>query len=91
MLAGGPLGLVRDGDIIRLCAETGQLQALVPAAEWAARTQATADMSDNQFGMGRELFEAARTNALTAEEGASTFGIVQHQSTGAAIVEGIAA
>ncbi len=45
ILAGGPLGLVRDGDIIRVDATTGTLQALVPAEVWAARKQATADLS----------------------------------------------
>ena len=40
VLAGGPLGRVRDGDMIRVDAVTGNLQALVPAEEWAARAQA---------------------------------------------------
>ncbi len=73
IVAGGPLGLVRDGDMIRLCAETGVLQALVPTAEWAARMQATADLSANQVGMGRELFAMFRANISAAEEGATTF------------------
>ncbi|MBW8902280.1 MAG: dihydroxy-acid dehydratase, partial [Massilia sp.] len=42
ILAGGPLGLVRDGDIIRLDATTGTLEALVPAEVWHARSLATA-------------------------------------------------
>ena len=40
-LAGGPLAKVRDGDIIRLDAVAGTLEALVDAAEWAAREAAT--------------------------------------------------
>jgi phosphogluconate dehydratase len=40
ILAGGPLGLVRDGDIIRVDATQGTLEALVPADVWAARKQA---------------------------------------------------
>ena len=36
-LAGGPLAKVRDGDLIRLDAVAGTLQALVDAADWAAR------------------------------------------------------
>ena len=56
ILAGGPLGLVRDGDIIRLDATTGTLQALVPADVWHARSLATADLSSSHIGMGRELF-----------------------------------
>ena len=44
ILAGGPLGLVRDGDIIRVDATSGTLEALVPADVWAARKMATADL-----------------------------------------------
>jgi phosphogluconate dehydratase len=73
-LAGGPLGRVRDGDIIRLDAEAGTLEALVSDEEWRRRVPAAADLSRNQFGMGRELFQSARAVALTAEEGAVTFG-----------------
>jgi dihydroxyacid dehydratase/phosphogluconate dehydratase len=56
ILAGGPLGLVRDGDIIRVDATQGTLEALVPADVWAARKMATADLSKSHIGMGRELF-----------------------------------
>ncbi|MEO8103438.1 MAG: phosphogluconate dehydratase [Betaproteobacteria bacterium] len=73
-LAGGPLGKVRNGDIIRLDVEAGTLDAKVSAQEWAQRVPSTADLSANQFGMGRELFQSARAVALTAEEGAGTFG-----------------
>jgi phosphogluconate dehydratase len=45
ILAGGPLGLVRDGDIIRVDATQGTLEALVPADVWASRKMATADLS----------------------------------------------
>src|SRR3546814_5776866 len=38
-LGGGPIGKIRDGDIVRVCAQTGTLEALVDAAEWAARDQ----------------------------------------------------
>jgi phosphogluconate dehydratase len=60
VLAGGPLGRVRDGDMIRLDAETGVLQALVDEAEWDARGNEPADLSANQVGMGRELFAMFR-------------------------------
>ncbi len=75
-LAGGPLGKVRHGDIIRLDAEAGTLEAKVPVEEWAKRVASTADLTRNQFGMGRELFQSARAVALTAEEGAGTFGTI---------------
>jgi len=73
ILAGGPLGLVRDGDIIRLDATTGTLEALVPADAWAARSLATADLSSSHIGMGRELFSMFRNSVCEAEKGATTF------------------
>jgi len=74
--AGGPLARVRDGDVIRLDANAGTLQVLVPQAEWSARE--TLPMPDdlraaNSVGMGRELFASMRRNALTAEEGACSW------------------
>jgi len=73
ILAGGPLGRVRDGDVIRLDAATGTLEALVPADVWQARAQATADLSPNGIGMGRELFSLFRHSVSAAEQGATTF------------------
>jgi phosphogluconate dehydratase len=74
--AGGPLARLRDGDLVRLDARVGTLQALVPDAEWAAREN-TAMPEDlrtaNGHGIGRELFSAFRRNALLAEEGACTW------------------
>lgn len=80
VLAGGPLGLVREGDMIRLDAETGTLEALVPAAEWAARTPAKANLAENQVGMGRELFAMFRASISAAEEGATTFALPSAQA-----------
>ena len=75
ILAGGPLGLVRDGDIIRLDATLGTLQALVPDAVWHARAIATADLSSSHIGMGRELFSMFRHTVSEAEKGATTFSL----------------
>jgi phosphogluconate dehydratase len=76
VLAGGPLGKVRTGDLVRVDAVTGVLEALVPAEEWAARAiEARPDAltDDAGHGMGRELFGGMRRNVLTAEEGAVTW------------------
>jgi len=73
-LDGGPIGKIRDGDVIRLDGEAGTLELLVAEAEIKARPRAVADLSDNGFGMGRELFAAFRTFAGRAEHGASVFG-----------------
>ncbi len=69
-LVGGPLRLLRDGDVVRVNGHTGELQALVDAAEWAQRSAETPDLEANSWGCGRELFAVSRANALTAEEGA---------------------
>ena len=67
--SGGPLGKVRDGDIIRLDSVQGTLDARVPDESWHRRPVATADLTANAFGVGRELFRAFRMNAAPAEEG----------------------
>jgi phosphogluconate dehydratase len=74
--AGGPLAKLHDGDIVRLDAQAGTLQALVPPQEWAAREPAAmpeALQAANGVGTGRELFAGFRRNALAAEEGACTW------------------
>ena len=74
VVSGGPLGKVRDGDLIRLDSLKGTLEALVPPESWARREMATADLSANAHGMGRELFRAFRLNAAPAEEGGGICG-----------------
>ena len=39
-LGGGPIAKLRDGDIVRLCANRGELTALVDEDEWATRETA---------------------------------------------------
>ncbi len=75
-LNGGPLGKLRDGDLVRLCGVNGVLQALVPEAEWATREQAhitPEHAADNATGLGRGLFAGMRRNARSAEHGAVTW------------------
>ena len=67
----GPIGRIRNGDIIRLDATHGTVEVLVDAAEFAARPQAAVDLSGNEFGMGRELFAPFRAIAGPADHGAS--------------------
>jgi phosphogluconate dehydratase len=68
-LLGGAIGRIRDGDMIRVDAVAGTVDALVDAAEWAARPIATAPPPVT--GMGRELFGMFRNLADEAERGAS--------------------
>jgi phosphogluconate dehydratase len=89
ILAGGPLGLVRDGDIIRVDATEGTLDALVPADVWASRKMATADLSSSHIGMGRELFAVFRNAISEAEQGAATFPLPSPIDTTVPLHEGL--
>ncbi|AWK89660.1 phosphogluconate dehydratase [Azospirillum thermophilum] len=75
-VGGGPIGRLRSGDVVRLDANAGTIEALVPEAEWTARgTSPPAPPADDLAGgLGRSLFNGLRAIALSAEEGATTFG-----------------
>lgn len=68
---GGPIARIRNGDMIRLDAVAGTLEVMVDAAEFDARPPVTVDLSDNEFGLGRELFATFRRTAGPADQGAS--------------------
>ena len=65
--AGGPLAKLRDGDVVRLDAVAGTLTVLAP--DFDSRTPVVADLSANEFGIGRELFAAFRRHAGSADTG----------------------
>lgn len=67
--SGGPIAQLRDGDIVRLDATQGTLGVLTP--DFDSRAPATADLSANGWGMGRELFESFRRNVGPATTGAA--------------------
>lgn len=66
---GGAIAKLQDGDIIRLCANTGTLSVLVDADVWAAR--APAPTPARHIGTGRELFAMMQAGADEAEKGGS--------------------
>jgi phosphogluconate dehydratase len=68
-LGQGPLAFVRDGDIIRLCANRGALDLLADVVDVSHRTPAPEPLPE--AGLGRELFGMFRSDADTAEAGAS--------------------
>jgi phosphogluconate dehydratase len=72
---GGAIAKICNGDMIRLDAVQGRLEVLVDAAEWAARSNATADLSGNDFGVGRELFLPFRSQVNRADQGATIFRV----------------
>jgi phosphogluconate dehydratase len=65
-LGGGPLARLRDGDVVRVCAVTGELST---TADLATRDPAPDPHPDS--GTGRELFGMMRRFADGAEQGAS--------------------
>lgn len=67
-LRGGVIGLIRDGDMIRLDSENGQLE-LLPSFE--GREFASIDTEKKQMTWGRDIFKIMRDNVSSAEEGAS--------------------
>ncbi|MBU2886453.1 phosphogluconate dehydratase [Gilvimarinus agarilyticus] len=69
----GPIGLVRDGDIVEVDAETGVLKLHVSDEELKAREHAEFDLTASHEGMGRELFAPLRQTVGSAEEGATVF------------------
>ncbi len=80
---GGPLGKLREGDIIRLDGEAGTLDVLVDAAEWAAREHApnTAPAAND---LGRNLFAVNRQVVGPADQGAISISCGPAASDGSA-------
>ena len=62
----GPLAFLQDGDVVKVCAETGELST---TADLSGREPAADPVPD--MGMGRELFASFRLLADGAEKGAS--------------------
>ncbi|PZX18525.1 6-phosphogluconate dehydratase [Palleronia aestuarii] len=65
---GGPISRLRDGDIVRIDAQAGTIEAV--GVDLDTREPASADLSDNGHGVGRELFEVFRRNVGLATHGA---------------------
>ncbi len=63
---------LRDGDRVRLDAPAGVLEAVTKGVP--ARPAATADLEQNDFGVGRELFALFRRNVGPPKTGASING-----------------
>ena len=79
-LDGGPIGKVRDGDVIRLDADKGVLDILVDRKEFAARPPAPFEGEAERWGTGRELFAGMRALVTSAETGAMTFMLAEEES-----------
>jgi phosphogluconate dehydratase len=73
-LDGGMIGKIRTGDIIRLDATTGLLEAVVDDKVLHSRANADVDLTGNTYGTGRELFGGFRALVNRADQGAGVFG-----------------
>ena len=67
---GGPISKLRDGDIVLLDADNGILE--VQIENFGSRPSVSIDLSDNQYGLGRELFNIFREHVGPTSEGANS-------------------
>ena len=72
-LDGGPIAYINDGDMLCVDAVEGTLEILTEGA--LERAPAQVDLTANQSGTGREMFEVFRSAVGPAEAGASVFGV----------------
>ena len=70
-IQGGPIALLRDGDVVELDAVNGRVTVELPDGEWAARVPATVPASEDTLGRG--IFEVFRQAVSGARLGASVF------------------
>jgi phosphogluconate dehydratase len=67
-LRGGVIGLIQNGDMVRLDCVSGQLNVL---ADMQHRTADEIDTESRQMTWGRDIFKIMRENVSSAEHGAS--------------------
>lgn len=72
-LAGGNFAKILDGDVIELDLENEFLQLHVSDEELANRAITVPNLSANEVGLGRELFNQLRRNLSDSETGATLF------------------
>jgi phosphogluconate dehydratase len=73
--SGGPLGLLRDGDLICLDAEAGALEVLDVDLAAREHTRGALEQRAPVAGVGRELFAGFRDSVGPADRGASIFSM----------------
>ena len=68
----GAIARLRDGDLVRVDAVAGTLDILTDGV--LEREITVPDLTDNEHGVGRELFSVFRRAVGTADTGATVFG-----------------
>jgi phosphogluconate dehydratase len=69
---GGAIARLRDGDILRIDATTGRLDALVGNEEWHARQPEPHRLDNATLDLGRNFFDSFRRLVGPADAGAAT-------------------
>ena len=72
--AGGTIGKIRTGDIVRVDAQAGVLEVKVDDATLQSRQAPAENFASHHFGVGRELFGLFRAAVGAADHGASVLG-----------------
>ena len=67
---GGKLGLLKDGDLIRLQTTSGKLDVVIDEDEWNSRVHPGIDPAKSEYSDGRLLFSNMRKSVSGAETGA---------------------
>ncbi len=75
-LDGGLIGKIRNGDMVRVNALSGEISLLVDEAELLNREAEAIDLRPVRYGMGREMFGALRANLSSPETGARSTGAI---------------
>ncbi|MCL1038257.1 phosphogluconate dehydratase [Shewanella submarina] len=75
-LDGGLIGKIRNGDMVRVNALSGEISLLVDEAELMNREAEAIDLRPVRYGMGREMFGALRANLSSPETGARSTGAI---------------
>lgn len=73
---GGAIAKLRDGDIVTLDAEKGQLDVEVDRNQFANRPIIQRLKNDPTVGLGREMFAGFRTSVTDANSGGSVFNFL---------------
>ncbi|WP_370400169.1 phosphogluconate dehydratase [Sulfitobacter sp. JB4-11] len=66
----GPIARLQDGDILRVDAQNGAIEIVTEGV--LDRAPATADLTANAFGVGRDMFANFRAHVGSADTGASS-------------------
>ncbi|TQV88935.1 phosphogluconate dehydratase [Aliikangiella coralliicola] len=77
---GGPIGQIRDDDQITLDCQSQKLSVALTDVELQSRGAVKKSHTNDQYGIGRELFDVFRKNVNSADKGACVFNYHDEQN-----------